>query len=219
MTGSGFELPALGGLVAAIRLMLEGAGIPKARRRDWFNEHINGSYELLYNIHREYIQKFQEAATLLKSRGDVRKAIELLREERPRNRMDRTGASELIKSLRNEVMPRNPFPKTKKVPSELKQLFSMYVFSYEQYLNSASPLDPAKNQTWYSYFIDTFARAVEAGRNPYEESYTGRAQGQDIVDDAATILERAVNETMPDAFQKVQERYMALRAYCLAAKI
>lgn len=220
MTGSGMELPALGGLVAAAKLMVESAGVPKAKRRAWFNEQIEPSYKLLSEIHREYIEKFQEAAKLLKSRGDVQKTIELLREERPRKLFDRTEASAFIRSLEAAMIQKNPFPRRKKVPSEIKQLFSMYVFSYEKYLNSASPLDPdGKNQTWYSYFIETFSRAVEKGRDPYEEDYSGRTQGETIVDDAAKILERAVNNVMPEAFSKVQICYMELRAYCLNARI
>jgi hypothetical protein len=99
MTTSGIELPALAGLVAAIRLFLDGIGVPKAKRKQWFQDHIEPSYKLLSDIHREYIQKFQEAATLLRDRGDVNKVIGLLREERPRNLLVRTEAIALIWSL------------------------------------------------------------------------------------------------------------------------
>ena len=220
MTGTGIELPALAELVAAMRLIVDGVQIPRARRKAWFKDHIEPSYQLLKIIHVEYINKFQEAATLLKSNGDVRKIVEILREERPRKLFDRTEASALIRSLEGAMIQNNPFPRIKKSPSEMKQLFSMYVFGYEKYLNSASPLPRGgKNTTWYSTFIDEFSEAVEQGNNPYTLDYSSIAQGQASVGKAAIQLERAVHELMPEAFSKVQISYMNLRAYCTGAQI
>lgn len=212
---SGFEI---GALFEGVKLVLSAVGIPQARRQAFFKDHVTPSYELLGRIHRDYIAKFQEAAALLEERGDVRKVVELLRIERPRNLMDRTEAATLIKGLRDHVMPQNPFPKSLKKPSEFKQLFSMYVFAYEHYLNSASPLDPVKSETWYSYFIRTFEKAVNDGKDPYKETYSGRAGGDRIIDDAAEILFRAVNDVMPDSFKKVQKCYSDLRSH-LASRL
>jgi hypothetical protein len=220
MTASGIEIPALSGLVSAIRLILDGIRVPKAKRQQWFQDHIEPSYKLLSDIHREYIQKFQEAATLLRERGDVNKVVALLREERPRKLLERTEATALIRSLAEASIKKKPFPRSTKTPSELYQLFTMYVFSYERYLNSASPLDPdGRNQTWYSYFIEAFSKVVRDGKDPYAYGYDGRTQGPTIIADAAQTLERAVSSVMPDAFKDVQTRYMELRAYCLSGGV
>ena len=202
---TGIEAPSLAGLLEAIKFVLDRASVPAAKRKQWFEEHVQPSYEQLRAIDEDYSKQFSSALDLLRKGTNLQAVVEVLKRDRPNLLLKRQEVRENLLALRN-------FRLEKKRKPKFVILFYDYVSAVDEYLNAASPLPRA---TWYSYFIDRFSEIVEQGNNPLDDAYPGCAQGQNAPNLAIEQLEAAVQRYMPEAMQKVQARYAALRAECL----
>jgi hypothetical protein len=205
----GFEI-GLSALVAAIKFLFETIGgqiaIPAEKRKKWFVDHIEPSYEQLRLIHEDYIKQFSNAVDLLNKGTDLEEVVQVLKRERPNLLLKRQEVHENLLAMREYRLERKRRPK-------VVLIFSDYVASVDGYLNAASPLP---RETWYSYFIEEFSVLVEQGKNPLEYEYPGCAQGKDAPALAKEQLELAVQKNMPEALRIVQENYAKLRVECLS---
>lgn len=203
---TGLEVPSLAGLVAAIRFLLDRTSLPASKRRQWFEDHIEPSYQQLCAIHEDYSKQFSNALDLLRKGRNLEEVVEVLKRDRPNLLLKRHEVRESLLALRN-------FRLEKKRKPKIVILFYDYVSSVDEYLNAASPLP---RETWYSYFIDRFSEIVQQGKDPLTYDYPGCAQGKDAPRLAMEQLEAAVQKYMPAAMQKIQANYATLRTECLS---
>lgn len=203
---TGLEIPSLAGLVAAIRFLFDHATLPAAKRKEWFEAHIEPSYQQLCAIHEDYWKQFSKALRLLKKGTNLDEVVEILKRDRPNMLLKRQEVREGLLALRNYRLEKKRKPK-------VVILFYDYVSSVDEYLNAASPLPRA---TWYRYFIETFSELVQQGKNPLSYGYPGCAQGKSAPVLAMEQLETAIQKNMPEAMQKIQANYAKLRTACLA---
>jgi len=203
---TGLEVPSLEGLVAAIRFLFGLKSIPASKRKQWFEDHIEPSYQQLCAIHEDYWKQFSHALDLLKKGTNLEEVVKVLKRDRPNLLLKRQEVRENLLALRNYRLEKKRKPK-------VVILFYDYVSSVDEYLNAASPLP---RETWYSYFIDEFSEIVQQGRNPLNYDYPGCAQGKDAPRLAKEQLDAAVQKHMPEAMQKIQANYAKLRIECLS---
>jgi hypothetical protein len=203
---TGIEVPSLAGLIAAIKFLIDQTTIPAAKRKQWFEDHIEPSYKQLCAIHKDYSKQFSNALNLLTKGTNLEEVVEVLKRDRPNLLLKRQEVRESLLALRNYRLEKKRKPK-------VVILFYDYVSSVDEYLNAASPLPRG---TWYSYFIDRFSEIVQQGKNPLSYDYPGCAQGRRAPNLAKEQLEAAVQKYMPEAMRQVQANYAKLRTECLA---
>ena|ERR1035437_1326608 len=133
---TGMEYPSLSGLVAAIKFLFDQATIPAAKRKQWFEDHIEPSYKQLCAIHEDYSKQFSKALDLLKKGTNLEEVVEVLKGDRPNLLLKRQEVRESLLALRNYRMEKKRKPK-------VVILFYDYVSSVDEYLNAASPLPRA----------------------------------------------------------------------------
>lgn len=199
-----------GPLISALSSLRDVEKRPAEERRRFFTDHIAPVQARLEEIHKDYTDAFLSAIANLKKHTSLPAIVEVLRAERPKSLGKRTDVRVFLNKLLDERLQYRPIRK-----GELFLLFYDYVQAVEAYLNAASPLMPG--DTWYTHFIDTFSELVAEGRDPFDYDHYGIAGHERTAPDAARLLlERAVNDQMPEAWTRVASVFGELKAKLLA---
>lgn len=197
-------------LIAALNALRDSEKRPAEERRKFFNEHIEPVHKRMEEIHNDYTAAFLRAIAGLSKRQSLAEVVDVLRAERPIALAKRSDARNFLKKLAEERTRHRPIKK-----DEPFNLFYSYVESIESYLSAASPLTPG--QTWYGYFIDTFANLVKNGQDPFRyDKYAIAGYESNAPDQARIQLTRAVEELMPEAWSRLSVSYAALKARFLS---
>ena len=205
-------VPGLSALVSAIKFMFEIVGksvdAPSEKRRKWFEDHIDKSYDQLKSIHDDYTKSFSVALAAIGDNENLEEGIRVLKLERPKEILTRQEVKENLFALRDYRLDKRKKPK-------IALTFYDYVAAVDSYLNAASPIP--FGETWYTYFINRLSDLIESGaEHPLQDDFDACAQGKKAPKIAAEELSRAIHQNMPEAFRKVQEIYAQLRVQCLS---
>jgi len=205
-------VPGLSALVSAIKFMFDIVGksveAPSEKRRKWFEDHIDKSYNQLKSIHDDYTKSFSLVLAALKENKNLEEGIQVLQSERPKEILTRQEVKENLFALRDYRLDKGKKPR-------VVLTFYDYVATVDSYLNAASPVP--FGETWYTYFINRLSDLLESGaENPLQDDFEACAQGNRAPKIAAEELSNAIHNNMPEAFSKVQELYAKLRVQCLS---
>jgi hypothetical protein len=170
-----------------------------ARKKDFFENHIEPLQQKMIAIHKDYVSGFQEISRHLRDGSKpASELVEFLKERRRDYEHERTQARDLAAELENV--------RKAGINDDRWREVEQYCDAIVAYFSASADVGSI---SWYSDFVRAIESSIRAGLN---DVYPGAGFSGNPRTDLLEAIKDALDRGLPRAFQKVSSSYAVLRA-------